>query len=177
MANISHFTQTVNGVSTTYDIHDAGAVDLTNNQTVAGDKEFTGTTTAHDVVPSATDTYNLGSSTNKWKSFNGINPGALSLPSTTGLIDIRSSITSLDGVTVNTFTPQVDGWLLVNGRGLVNNAFISVAQGRIGAKGINNEANDRCAVLIPVVAGVEVNAVCKLSSLTWANIVPCQGNI
>jgi hypothetical protein len=26
MANISHFTQTVNGVSTTYDIHDAGAV-------------------------------------------------------------------------------------------------------------------------------------------------------
>ena len=26
MANISHFTQTVNGVSTTYDIHDANAV-------------------------------------------------------------------------------------------------------------------------------------------------------
>lgn len=26
MANISHFTQTVNGISTTYDIHDAGAV-------------------------------------------------------------------------------------------------------------------------------------------------------
>ena len=26
MANISHFTQTVNGVSTTYDIHDAGAI-------------------------------------------------------------------------------------------------------------------------------------------------------
>ena len=28
MANISHFTQTVNGVSTTYDIHDANAVHL-----------------------------------------------------------------------------------------------------------------------------------------------------
>ena len=26
MANISHFTQTVNGVSTTYDIHDADAI-------------------------------------------------------------------------------------------------------------------------------------------------------
>ena len=71
MANISHFTQTVNGVSTTYDIHDAGAVDLASNQTVAGNKEFTGTTTAHDVVPSATDTYNFGSSTNKWKTING----------------------------------------------------------------------------------------------------------
>lgn len=31
MANISHFTQTVNGVSTTYDIHDASAVHLGAN--------------------------------------------------------------------------------------------------------------------------------------------------
>ena len=40
MANISHFTQTVNGVSTTYDIHDANAVHLTNNQTIGGIKTF-----------------------------------------------------------------------------------------------------------------------------------------
>ena len=40
MANISHFTQTVNGISTTYDIHDANAVDLTSNQTVGGIKTF-----------------------------------------------------------------------------------------------------------------------------------------
>ena len=66
MANISHFTQTVNGVSTTYDIHDANAVDLSSNQTVGGNKEFTGTTTAHDVIPSATDTYNFGSPTAQW---------------------------------------------------------------------------------------------------------------
>ena len=31
MANISHFTQTVNGISTTYDIHDADAVHLGSN--------------------------------------------------------------------------------------------------------------------------------------------------
>lgn len=66
MANISHFTQTVNGVSTTYDIHDANAVDLSSNQTVGGNKEFTGTTTAHDLVPSATDTYNFGSPSVQW---------------------------------------------------------------------------------------------------------------
>ena len=41
-------------------------VDLTNNQTVGGNKEFTGTTTAHDVIPSATDTYNFGSSSAQW---------------------------------------------------------------------------------------------------------------
>ena len=41
-------------------------VDLTSNQTVGGNKEFTGTTTAHDVIPSATDTYDLGSSSTQW---------------------------------------------------------------------------------------------------------------
>ena len=279
-------------------------VDLTNNQTVAGNKEFTGTTTAHDVIPSATDTYNfgspsyqwnnayiksltingvacgnilthnanefvnltgaqtiggvktfssnviiqgsrkvtcnldysfieldggttwgkggsivlsgqdrssyansvlivsksdtntdilqyqngelkplsnntndssLGTSTNKWKLFNGINPGALSLPSTT-LINVASSITALDGTTINTLTPQVDGWLLINGSGPANEGFIYVTQGRIGLKSASNATN-RCAVLIPVVAGVEVSITCKLSTLTWANIATCRGNV
>lgn len=56
----------INGTTTQLDIHDANAVDLTNNQTVAGNKEFTGTTTAHDLVPSATDTYNFGSPSVQW---------------------------------------------------------------------------------------------------------------
>ena len=56
----------INGATTQLDIHDSNAVDLTSNQTVAGNKEFTGTTTAHDLVPSATDTYNFGSSTAQW---------------------------------------------------------------------------------------------------------------
>ena len=37
MANISHFTQTVNGVSTTYDIHDAGAVPRSGGVVIEGD--------------------------------------------------------------------------------------------------------------------------------------------
>ena len=303
----------INGTTTQLDIHDSNAVDLTSNQTVGGNKEFTGTTTAHDVIPSATETYNfgspsyqwnnayiksltingvvcgdilthnvsefvnvsgnqtiggtktfsgnftvnrpsprlqtksttyssetssamtigdiaflnkdggfstwivnqlrddlttrlcfrvyprnsgtykgfvfdencnlypensnsaLGTSTNKWKSFNDINPGALSLPSTT-LINVASSITALDGTTINTLTPQVDGWLLINGSGPANEGFIYVTQGRIGLKSANNATN-RCAVLIPVVAGVEVSVTCKLSTLTWANIATCQGNV
>ena len=36
MANISHFTQTVNGVSTTYDIHDANAVPRSGGNVLAG---------------------------------------------------------------------------------------------------------------------------------------------
>ena len=41
-------------------------VNLTTAQTVGGNKEFTGTTTAHDVIPSATDTYNFGSPSYQW---------------------------------------------------------------------------------------------------------------
>ena len=37
MANISHFTQTVNGVSTTYDIHDANAVPRSGGAVMTGD--------------------------------------------------------------------------------------------------------------------------------------------
>jgi len=36
MANISHFTQTVNGVSVTYDIHDAGAVPRSGGAVISG---------------------------------------------------------------------------------------------------------------------------------------------
>ena len=36
MANISHFTQTVNGVSTTYDIHDANAVPRSGGNVLVG---------------------------------------------------------------------------------------------------------------------------------------------
>ena len=99
----------------------------------------------------------------------------MSLPSTT-LINVASSITALDGTTINTLTPQVDGWLLINGSGPANEGFIYVTQGRIGLKSANNATN-RCAVLIPVVAGVEVSVTCKLSTLTWANIATCQGNV
>ena len=61
-ANVQTFTANASTNATA----NIQCVDLTNNQTVAGNKEFTGTTTAHDLVPSATDTYNFGSSTAQW---------------------------------------------------------------------------------------------------------------
>ena len=37
MANISHFTQTVNGISTTYDIHDANAIPRSGGAVMTGE--------------------------------------------------------------------------------------------------------------------------------------------
>ena len=132
------------------------------------------------IRPMNQNTTILGEPNRRWKdcytnAINGINPGALSLQGTS-LINVASSITALDGVTINTFTPQVNGWLLINGVGTADDGFIYVVQGRIGMKG-STSPTTRCAVLIPVVAGVAVSVTCKLNSLTWANIAPCQGNI
>lgn len=41
-------------------------VDVTSAQTIAGDKDFTGTTGTHDVIPATTDTYDLGSSAKEY---------------------------------------------------------------------------------------------------------------
>ena len=57
MANISHFTQTVNGISTTYDIHDAGAVPLAGTNALSG-----------SIIPSTNNTYNLGDSSYNYAS-------------------------------------------------------------------------------------------------------------
>ena len=41
---------------------DTHCMDLSSNQTAAGDKTFSGLTTTHNVIPATTDTYDLGSS-------------------------------------------------------------------------------------------------------------------
>ena len=90
----------INGVTTQLDIHDANAVDLTNNQTVGGNKEFTGTTTAHDVIPSATDTYNFGSPSYQWNNayiksltINGVACGDILTHNVSEFVDVSSNQT------------------------------------------------------------------------------------
>lgn len=58
MANISHFTQTVNGVSTTYDIHDAGAVPRSGGAVMTGN--LGRTTNDTEFTISGGQTYNDG---------------------------------------------------------------------------------------------------------------------
>ena len=99
-------------------------VDLTSNQTVGGDKEFTGTTTAHDVIPSATDTYNFGSSSYQWNNayiksltINGVACGDIL---THNASEFASKATTLNGYGItDAYTKtQVDNKI----SGLVNSA-------------------------------------------------------
>lgn len=55
---------------------------------------------------------NLGSSTNKWKSLNGVNPGALSLPDASNAVALDITNVSMDG-TYTYLSVSVNGWLYV----------------------------------------------------------------
>ena len=76
-----------------------------------------------NVTPQNSNTYGLGTSTNKWKTLNGINPGALSLPNinyTEGDPDVYNVGTDLNDLTKNvsdplhfSWTSPFDGWLAI----------------------------------------------------------------
>ena len=113
MTNISHFTQTVNGVSTTYDIHDANAILLTGSNKISG-----------DLIPSTNNTIDIGSSSKKIKSvfanyLNNIDLSTLFAFLDVGYItDLNDSSLRVKGkvivcfynnATLNTPTPQASG--------------------------------------------------------------------
>ena len=75
-------------------------VDLSSNQTVGGNKEFTGTTTAHDLVPSATETYNFGSPSYQWNNayiksltINGVACGDILTHNASEFVDVTTAQT------------------------------------------------------------------------------------
>ena len=65
--------------------------------------------------PEQSNSINLGTSTNKWKSFNGINPGALSLPSNSYVnVDTTGWDLTCQNELMGSFTPTADGWLMLH---------------------------------------------------------------
>ena len=89
-------------------------------------------------VPSVNNSYDLGTSTNKWKTLNGINPGALSFPNmdysdTNKWKDIRGDITNQTGGD-NWYTPTEDGWIFIiaNGNPTVLTIFVKAGTASAG---------------------------------------------
>ena len=62
-----------------------------------------------DFIPNNSDHFALGTTTNKWKTLNGLNPGALSLPSSS-YMEIDTTNWDLTGAD-NTYTPPADGYI------------------------------------------------------------------
>ena len=143
-----------------------------------------------NLYPSLNAGINLGTSTNKWKTLNGINPGALSLPDYNNVLDVTSNIpvASLDGTTqinLNDYLADKTGWLSIVIDDTAGNS-IMVTQGKTGgATAYNNsrtfhtgaQSNGYISVFFPMIAGLSQKAFIKASSLIQMRFYYCLGNV
>ena len=131
----------------------------------------------------------LGTTNRKWKSLNGINPGALSLPSNS-YVDVDTTnwdLTCSNGQ-LGSFTPTADGWLMLQ----VNNGGTSEVNFWIigGVIRINNKStlntsdnNNFNMITIPVEKDVTYNIYGNASeyvagrTIGYCIFAPCQGNV
>ena len=129
-------------------------------------------------VPTTNNEYNLGTTSNKWKTLNGINPGALSFPSN-NRIDILSTLQS------GGYTAPSNGYVI---------AIKDVKTECASTFGIRNETigiEDRritervffIVVMVPVKTGEKVIISDDWNSIGGANVTysasfyPCSGNV
>ena len=137
------------------------------------------------LFPAPSNAIGLGTSTNKWKSFNGVNPGALSLPGNYVNVDTTNWV--LDG-TPNHFVPTSDGWLGIQATDTVYDQMHYIFVGRTGggstyyqqnlASPINAlwDSKYHGSVFIPVVKNFNYDIRCICNSIV-ATFYPCQGNV
>lgn len=134
------------------------------------------------VFPQSDSTYNLGTSTNKWKTINGVNPGSLSLPDVSQYINVGGSILppggtaiSLNGA-VNYFTPTIDGWLslAINS---CSDLSVWASNARYGQRTTAPSTGQNLQVMLPVIANQKYEIYIIGSTLNTARLFPCLGNV
>ena len=135
-----------------------------------------------DLCPDTTNSYNLGDSTNKWATINGLNPSSLGMPDLSNGIDISSYLTV--GNSNNTYTPPTNGWISVSTGASSGGLAIFLEQGDMKANsysvtGKYQDTDLSCFACLPVIAGVVVNIGLKGSGnyINSAKFFPCQGNV
>lgn len=133
--------------------------------------------------------HNLGTSTDKWDTINGINPGALSMPDLNNALDISGYITNFGAGAVNEYTPVSDGWISIANSGdspifirVYNDyGFEQIAyseRNEIG--GTTGGTYTRFgALMIPCVKNVKIYIIVSPSTsvLVSAKFYPCLGNV
>ena len=127
----------------------------------------------------------LGVSSKKWSDVltykvNGVEPSSLSLPATTGTIDISSYVTDLTGVTINSYTPPANGYIVITCNS--NDVdYIKVSNNLNFVSVVDNTNNQFTSGILgvwqPCVAGIGIQIRIKASALNSAKFIPCQGNV
>ena len=143
----------------------------------------------NDVTPNQDNTYGLGSSSLRWRTINGLNPGSLGMPDLNNGIDISSYLTNAGTVTPSEYTPSVNGYICVqisadsppvirmyNDYGFDNTVYTE--RNEIGST--SGGTYTRFASLIfPANKDVKVYIIIMPSTfgIISAKFFPCQGNV
>lgn len=157
-----------------------------NSQSISSSLEYYITKTEVKVfTPVENGEVNLGTSNNKWKTLNGINPGALSLPDYDNVITVDTTDWTVPGN--NNYTPVLDGWLCVITKDSATSSIFVYASGLSSAKqycgsvyGNGSQGSGRLSVMLPVRANVRYGVILQgdsASDIYAVRFYPCLGNV
>ena len=131
--------------------------------------------------PKTTNEYNLGTPTHKWKTLNGINPGALSLPDHSSYLDITGNLPA--SVSDNAWiprcqiTPDRDGILILS----FNDCAAVVVWSNSNLPSYGDRGTSICTekrVMAFLLKGVTYNVFTNnYSQVALARLFYCQGNV
>lgn len=123
-----------------------------------------------DFHPKTNDTYSLGSSTNKWKTINGLEPSQLSLPNGSSCISITPSYTIGDYITMT-----ASGFLRIQAENTDYELVMNNGDGTI----VCSIKKLGCRLMIvPVVKGQQFRVTqCEGAYGVYLRLLPSQGNI
>ena len=142
----------------TTDANNRKAIDGTKGRLLIRTGERNGETVL-DFEPRAANAI-LGTSTNKWKTLNGINPGALSLPDTTREEPIDRTNWVYD-YGANSYYPPEDGWLAIACSG---SDYIQIDGSSGWGLTLSKGYDGYCVGIIPVKKNVKVQIRIRATS-------------
>lgn len=152
--------------------------DLTANDAVI----YRLTSSGLNVFPRTSGTDNLGTSDNKWKTLNGINPGALSFPANS-YVDIDTTGWTAGGtnrVLINNADPTYPGWLFVRLSNIdpaTDYCLVRLFGTGNGDMSVYGGHSDKhIMVIAPVPANVAVRVYCSAIP-SYCRYYACLGNV
>ena len=124
--------------------------------------------------------FSLGLTGFYWDKINDCNPGALSLPGNSS--GINTDNWDKTGATVNSYTPAVDGWLVLRCKDVAGDYLFATWSGgamraSVTGQGLITVPAAGLCLYIPVKAGTTVDCVVKVTDKFGAYIYPCLGNV
>lgn len=126
-------------------------------------------------LPNPSGELDCGGTSNKWKTFNGLEPSALGMPDLDNGVDISGYITDLTGASgVNSYTPTANGWVSV---GLTGDFIEMYVPSLIFGGSFNKVASGAVQGFLPAVANKTMRFAIKGTQILWAKFYPCLGNV